>query len=234
MADAQKEQPTVPPLSRLSPPPGAVKTKRRKGRGVGSGLGKTAGKGQKGQKARHPGGFSKLGFEGGQMPLQRRLPKVGFHNPFSKHVEVVNVWELTCFDAGATVDPDALRAAGLVKRRLDGVKVLGDGDLDRALTVKAHAFSKSAKEKIEKAGGTVEVLPGLEISEKKGRSFYGGARPWAHKKKAAPKKKKDDEEGGEGEEKAEAKKKGGGGEKPAKPEKQAAPKKEKKEEPEGE
>lgn len=158
MAEANEND--VPILSRLKPPAGAVRPKKRKGRGPGSGLGKTGGRGQKGQKARNPGDLGKLGFEGGQMPLQRRLPKVGFHNPFSKKVEVVNVRDLGRFDAGAQVDPGALRDAGLVRQRdADVIKVLGNGELDRALTVRAHAFSKSAKEKIEKAGGTAEVIP---------------------------------------------------------------------------
>jgi large subunit ribosomal protein L15 len=149
----------VPILSRLSPPKGAVKSKRRKGRGPGSGLGKTAGKGQKGQKARHPGDFGKLHFEGGQSPIQRRLPKVGFWNPFSKVVATVNVGDLQVFPSGTVVDIAALREARLVRgRRFDGVKVLGDGDLGHALTVRAHAFSASAKAKIEKAGGKAEVI----------------------------------------------------------------------------
>jgi large subunit ribosomal protein L15 len=165
-ADGPRE---IPILSRLRPPAGAVRPKRRKGRGVGSGLGKTAGKGMKGQKARHPGGFSKLAFEGGQTPLQRRLPKHGFHNPFSKTVVTVNVADLNGFDDGDTVDVDTLRDAGLVRKRFEGgrgdserqrakVKVLGSGDLEKKLTVRVHAFSASAKQKIEKAGGTAEVI----------------------------------------------------------------------------
>ena len=155
MADEQE----VPILSRLRPPPGAVRPKKRKGRGPGSGLGKTGGKGQKGQKARSPGNFSKVGFEGGQTPLYRRLPKRGFTNIFAKKVATFNVDDLAkAFDAGTIVDVDALRQRGLLKRRVDSVKILGDGEIDKALTVKVHAFSKSAKEKIEKAGGTAEVL----------------------------------------------------------------------------
>ncbi len=155
MADNEE----IPILSRLRPPAGAVRPKKRKGRGVGSGLGKTAGKGMKGQKARHPGDFGRLGFEGGQMPLQRRLPKLGFWNPFSKAVATINVGDLgKRFDAGATVDLEAFRAAGILRRRHDSVKVLGTGELDKALTVRAHAFSASAKEKIEKAGGKAEVI----------------------------------------------------------------------------
>ncbi len=148
----------TPILSRLRPPPGAVRDKKRKGRGVGSGLGKTSGKGMKGQKARHPIGFSKLGFEGGQTPLFRRLPKRGFKNHFAKNLATVNVKDLTRFDAGSTVDEQALREAGLLRRKCDGVKLLGDGDLDRALTIRLAAVSASAKEKVEKAGGKVELL----------------------------------------------------------------------------
>lgn len=150
----------IPILSRLRAPEGAVKKKKRKGRGIGSNLGKTAGKGMKGQKARSPGNFSKLGFEGGQTPLYRRLPKFGFSNErFAKTVATFNVEELAeRFDAGTTVDVAALKASGLLRRRVDKVKILGNGELDKALTVKVHAFSKSAKEKIEKAGGSAETL----------------------------------------------------------------------------
>src|SRR5262245_12000388 len=126
----------VPPLSRLRPPAGAVQNKKRVGRGVGSGLGKTSGRGQKGQKARQPGNIHKLHFEGGQIPLQRRLPKHGFHNIFAAKVVEVNVRDLNRFDAGSTVDADALRAKGLIKGSFDLLKVLGNGELDRKLTVK--------------------------------------------------------------------------------------------------
>ena len=155
MADASEQ--TIPLLSRLRAPEGAVKGKKRKGRGPGSGLGKTAGKGQKGQTAR-AGGSIRRGFEGGQTPLHRRLPKVGFKNPFSKVIATVNVQHLNRFEAGATVDPGALSGAGLISGRHDGVKILGQGELDRALTVRAHAFSARAKEMIEKAGGKAELL----------------------------------------------------------------------------
>ena len=155
MAEEENE---VPILSRLSPPPGAVKRKKRVGRGIGSGLGKTAGRGQKGQKARQPGNIHKLNFEGGQMPLARRLPKRGFHNLFTTLVAEVNVRDLAKFDAGTTVDVAALVERGLIKGKFHEVKVLGNGELDRKLTVKAHRFSKGAREKIEKAGGTVEVV----------------------------------------------------------------------------
>lgn len=152
------EQNKTPILSRLRPAEGAVRGKRRKGRGPGSGLGKTAGHGQKGQKARHPGNFSKLGFEGGQMPLYRRIPKRGFTNLFAKRVATINVKDLERFEEGATVDEAALRKAGLVNRKADMIKVLGDGELDKALTVKVHASSATATQKIEKAGGTVELV----------------------------------------------------------------------------
>lgn len=152
----------IPILSRIRPPAGAVRNKRRKGRGPGSGLGKTAGKGMKGQKARHPGNFGKLGFEGGQMPLYMRLPKRGFTNHWAKKVVTLNVEELVVFDAGSTIDEAALREKGLIKRKCDVVKILGNGELDRALTVKANRFSKSAIEKIEKAGGTAEVVALIE------------------------------------------------------------------------
>jgi large subunit ribosomal protein L15 len=148
----------VPILSRLSPPEGAVSVKKRVGRGVGSGLGKTSGRGQKGQKARQPGNIHKLHFEGGQMPLNRRMPKHGFNNPFPVELAVVNVGDLDVFDAGATVDEASLRSKGLVKGRWDGVKILGNGELARKLTIKAHGVSASAKEKIEKAGGSIEVI----------------------------------------------------------------------------
>jgi large subunit ribosomal protein L15 len=162
MAETEKKQ--QPILSRLSPPKGAVKGKRRLGRGHGSGLGTTAGKGQKGQLARG-GGQVRRGFEGGQTPLHRRLPKIGFKNPFTKQVAIVNVGNLAGFDAGATVDPEALAKAGLVRGTFDSIKVLGAGALDKALTVRAHAFSASAKELIEKAGGKAEVLEAAKPAE---------------------------------------------------------------------
>jgi large subunit ribosomal protein L15 len=148
----------VPILSRLAPPEGAVRPKKRKGRGPGSGLGKTAGRGQKGQKARQPGNIHKLFFEGGQMPLSRRLPKVGFINLFAKDYAEVSVAKLDVFAAGDTIDMKALREKGLVKGRHDGVKVLGNGEISKKLTVKADAFSASAKAKIEAAGGTCEIV----------------------------------------------------------------------------
>ncbi len=139
-------------LSKLAKPAGSTEKKIRKGRGVGSGIGKTAGRGQKGQYARRSRGV-KRGFEGGQTPLARRLPKRGFTNKFADKVAEVNVCQLEAFAAGAKVDEAALRAAGLVKGACDKIKVLGKGDLTKAVTVTAHAFSKSAQEKIAKAGG---------------------------------------------------------------------------------
>ena len=127
------------------------------GRGIGSKLGKTAGAGNKGQKSRR--GYSRRrGFEGGQMPLHRRVPKRGFHNPFGVAYSVVNLEELNVFPAGETVTPDLLRAHGFVRRASDPVKILGDGELKNKLNIHAHAFSASAKEKIAKAGGTFEVV----------------------------------------------------------------------------
>ena len=142
-------------LSNLKPKKGARHAKKRVGRGPGSGHGKTASRGEKGQKSRS--GYSgKRGFEGGQMPLHRRLPKRGFTNIFKKDYAVVNVSDLERFDSGATVDESTLRQAGLVKGQHDGVKVLGDGELSKKLTVSATKFSKSAREIIENAGGTCQ------------------------------------------------------------------------------
>jgi len=144
-------------LSGLRPPRGSRHRKVRVGRGMGSKLGKTAGKGNKGQKSRK--GYSRRpGFEGGQMPLHRRIPKRGFHNPFSREFAVVNIASLNGFAAGDTVTPESLLALGLVRRASASVKILGEGDLQHALTVRAHAFSKSAADKISKAGGKAEVL----------------------------------------------------------------------------
>jgi large subunit ribosomal protein L15 len=144
-------------LSNLRPPRGSRHRKVRVGRGMGSKLGKTAGAGNKGQKSRR--GFSRRpGFEGGQMPLHRRLPKRGFANPFSREYSIVNVAMLNAFAAGETVTPEALMARGILNRLRNGVKILGDGDLKVPLTVHAHAFSGSAKEKIARAGGKVEIL----------------------------------------------------------------------------
>jgi len=145
-------------LSELRPAEGSKHSDNfRKGRGHGSGNGKTAGKGHKGQKARAGHGM-RPGFEGGQMPLQRRIPKRGFNNIFRTEYAVVNVQDLNVFENGAVIDADALVAAGIIKKKLDGVKILGNGELQRKLTVKAAAFSKSAAEKIEAAGGKAEVM----------------------------------------------------------------------------
>src|SRR5205807_9647512 len=144
-------------LANLRPPAGPRIRKVRGGRGIGSKLGKTAGAGNKGQKSRR-GYTRRRGFEGGQMPLHRRIPKRGFHNPFGVTYSVVNLEELTVFPAGETVTPDLLRAHGFVRRAADPVKILGDGELKNKLAIHAHAFSASAKEKIAKAGGTFEVV----------------------------------------------------------------------------
>jgi len=158
MAEKQKkkEHNTIS-LSTLGPAKGARKRKVRVGRGIGSKLGKTSGSGNKGQKSRR--GYSRRrGFEGGQMPLHRRIPKRGFRNPFGVNYSVINLEELNAFPAGETVTPELLRAHGFVRRATDPIKVLGDGELKNKLTVHAHAFSASAKEKITKAGGTFEVV----------------------------------------------------------------------------
>ena len=143
-------------LSRLAKPAGAGRPKTRLGRGTGSGLGKTSGRGQKGQYARSRG--FKPHFEGGQTPIQRRLPKRGFRNPFRTLTAAVNVGDLDLFAAGTNVDEHALIARGLVRGRFDRIKVLGDGELTKAITVSAHAFSKTAAEKIKHAGGTIVLL----------------------------------------------------------------------------
>ena len=144
-------------LHELSPAPGSVKETKRLGRGHGSGQGKTSGKGHKGQKARSGGGV-RPGFEGGQMPLHRRIPKRGFNNIFAKEIASVNVAALDEFKAGATVNIEALKAAGLVRKNMNAVKILGNGELTKKLTVKAQAFSEAAKTKIEAAGGKAEVV----------------------------------------------------------------------------
>ena len=146
-------------LSKLQPPEGAVTKKLRVGRGVGSGLGKTAGRGQKGQKARSKGNINTKHFQGGQTPIQRRLPKRGFRNPLAAIVATVNVGDLEIFENGATVDAIALHATRLVQGRFDTIKILGDGELSKKLTVHGDRFSKSAVAKIEAAGGTVVVTP---------------------------------------------------------------------------
>ncbi|HEX5749089.1 MAG TPA: 50S ribosomal protein L15 [Archangium sp.] len=145
-------------LNNLKRPANSWHRKKRVGRGQGSGLGKTAGRGGKGQKARS-GNMRFEGFEGGQSPLQRRLPKFGFISPNRTIYAVVNLADLEAFDAGATVDEAALKARGLVKGRYDGVKVLGNGTLTKKLTVRAHKLSATAREAVEKAGGSVDELP---------------------------------------------------------------------------
>lgn len=144
-------------LHELSPAPGSVREVKRIGRGHGSGQGKTAGKGHKGQKARAGRGM-RPGFEGGQMPLQRRIPKRGFNNIFATNYAIINIAALNKFEDGAVVDVTALKEMGLVKDSKDGVKVLGNGELTKKLTVKVAAYSESAKAKIEAAGGKAEVI----------------------------------------------------------------------------
>ena len=144
-------------LNELSPPKGSRKTRKRLGRGVGSGKGKTAGRGTKGQNSRSGGGV-RQGFEGGQMPLHRRLPKRGFTNIFKKKIAVVNVRDLSKLESGSVVDEAALIGAGLVKGRRDGIKLLGHGQIKIPLTIKVNAVSKDAREKIIEAGGNVKVL----------------------------------------------------------------------------
>ncbi len=144
-------------LNELKPAVGSVTEAKRKGRGAGTGNGKTAGRGHKGQNARSGGGV-RPGFEGGQMPLYRRLPKVGFTNIFAKKYVEINVSELNKFEAGTEVTAELLKETGVISKILDGVVVLGRGDLDKKLTVKAARFSASAKEKIEAAGGKAEVI----------------------------------------------------------------------------
>ena len=143
-------------LHELKPAIGSTTAPKRLGRGVGSGLGKTSGKGHKGAKARSGGG-KRPGFEGGQMPLTRRLPKRGFTNIYRKEYAAVNVSALECFEDGATVTAEALKDAGLIKKTLDGIKILGGGELTKKLTVSVDKVTESAKEKIEAAGGKVEV-----------------------------------------------------------------------------
>jgi len=144
-------------LEELKSPPGANKRVKRVGRGTGSGHGKTSTRGHKGQKARSGGGV-RPGFEGGQMPLQRRLPKRGFTNIFKKEYAIVNIRELNSFEDGSEINPEVLQNAGLIKSIKDGVKILGDGELEKKLTVRAHKISRQAEEKITARGGRVEVI----------------------------------------------------------------------------
>jgi len=157
MADKVKKEHNTVSLSTLGPAKGSRKKHVRVGRGIGTKLGRTSGKGNKGQKSRR--GYSRRrGFEGGQMPLHRRIPKRGFHNPFGVTYSIINLEELNVFPAGETVTPELWRAHGFVRRATDPIKVLGDGELKIKLTIHAHAFSATAKDKITKAGGTFEVV----------------------------------------------------------------------------
>lgn len=144
-------------LHELSPVPGSNKDVKRIGRGHGSGNGKTAGKGHKGQKAR-AGRGQRFGFEGGQMPLQRRVPKRGFNNIFAKSYATINVSALDVFENGDVIDVAVLKEKGLIRKTLDGLKILGNGDFSKKITVKATAFTETAKQKIEAAGGKAEVI----------------------------------------------------------------------------
>ncbi len=177
-------------LNSLKAPKGSTQAKKRVGRGQGSGLGKTAGRGGKGQKAR-TGNMHFNGFEGGQMPLQRRMPKFGFKNFFRKEYAVVNVGDLDAhFEAGAVIDAAALEAKGLVKKLKDGVKVLGAGELKKALTLKVHKVSETARQAVEKAGGKVELVAVKELKlpqrgeGSKARLYKARAARRAAKKKA--------------------------------------------------
>jgi len=144
-------------LHELRPPEGAVKKPKRKGRGTATGQGKTAGRGMNGQNSRS-GGRTRPGFEGGQMPLYRRIPKRGFTNIWRKEYTILNVDDLNVFDAGTVITPELLKEKGLAKHAANGIKILGEGDLEKSVTVKAHKFSKTAVEKIEQAGGKAEVI----------------------------------------------------------------------------
>lgn len=144
-------------LHELAPTKGSVKETKRKGRGPGTGNGKTGGRGHKGQKSRSGGGV-RVGFEGGQMPLARRVPKRGFHNIFAKPFEIINLASLNAFEDGDVVTPELLLERGILSKITYGVKVLGNGEVTKKLTVRANAFSASAKEKIEAAGGKAEVV----------------------------------------------------------------------------
>lgn len=144
-------------LHELRPAEGSTKDRKRRGRGQASGQGKTGGRGHKGQGARAGGGV-RPGFEGGQMPLYRRLPKRGFNNPFKKEWAIVNIDELNRFEDGMMITPELLLESGVIRKIVDGVKILGDGELQKKVTVQAHKFSQTAIEKIEAAGGKAEVI----------------------------------------------------------------------------
>jgi large subunit ribosomal protein L15 len=152
-------------LHTLKAPRGATRNRKRIGRGPGSGTGEQSGKGVKGQKARTGHHGARIGFEGGQMPMQRRFPKKGFKNPFRAEIFAVNVGAIDKRFKSGTVDLDALQGAGMVPRGYETVKILGEGDLTKKLLIKASAFSASAKEKIEKAGGTAELLPSKHVKK---------------------------------------------------------------------
>lgn len=156
MSDVREHDPMR--LENLAPPPGSRKQRKRVGRGEGSGVGKTSGRGQKGQNSRSGSG-ARVGFEGGQMPLMRRIPKLGGFTPRRRTVyEVVNLSELDRFEPSEVVDPSRMAQMGLIKKEKGGVKILGDGEISKPLTVQANAFSKKAKERIEAAGGKAEVI----------------------------------------------------------------------------
>jgi len=144
-------------IHELSPAEGSRKKRKRVGRGPGSGHGKTSCRGHKGQKSRSGGG-PRAGFEGGQMPLQRRLPKRGFTNVFKKNYSIVNIKDLSTFEPNSNIDSESLKKAGLVKKERDGIKLLGDGDISHPLVVQVHKVSKTAREKIEASGGRVEII----------------------------------------------------------------------------
>ena len=144
-------------LHELKAPAGSTKNRKRRGRGTATGQGKTGGRGMNGQNSRSGGGV-RLGFEGGQMPLYRRLPKRGFNNKWATVYTTVNVSDLNRFEAGTEITPELLKEAGLAKKVVDGIKILGNGNLEKALTVKAHKFTKVAEEKISAAGGKAEVI----------------------------------------------------------------------------
>jgi large subunit ribosomal protein L15 len=154
---AEKVWEKVMRIHELSPAEGSRKKRKRVGRGPGSGHGKTSCRGHKGQKSRSGGG-PRPGFEGGQMPLQRRLPKRGFNNIFKKSYSIVNIKDLSRFAPNSSIDSESLRKAGLVKKERDGIKLLGNGEISHPLVIQVHKVSKTAKEKIEASGGKVEVL----------------------------------------------------------------------------
>jgi large subunit ribosomal protein L15 len=144
-------------LSTLKPPKGSVKNRKRVGRGTGSGHGKTCGRGHKGQNSRS-GGKTRVGFEGGQMPLSRRLPKRGFTNIFKKRYALIKLTDLSRFEKGSVVDPEVLKECGLVKKIYDGIKILGNGEIDRPIVLKVHKWTQSANDKITAAGGKIEGI----------------------------------------------------------------------------